>query len=210
MKFKQIANVARDERGIALVTALLLTMISLAMTISLLYMISAGITTTGSIKRYRTAVEAAYGGTELITKDMIPFILQNYSSATLIGSLQSTYSNASAVVSATQQCLQAKITKSTANWPATCSNTLNPMSKTDITITLPGANNQPFNVYAKIVDTVAGNTDLSGVQLLGGGVTASQSFITPQPMPFVYRIEVQGQRQNNPLEKSDVSVLYAY
>lgn len=210
-RFKQMANAVRDERGIALVTALMLTMLSLAMVLSLLYVMSSGIKTAGSIKRYRTAVEAAYGGTEMITKDMLPYILQNSVSSTLISNLQSNYSNVAAVVSSTQICLTTKLTSSSASWPAACiPTTLNPLSSPDIQVTLPGANNQPFNIYAKIVDTVGGNTDLSGVQLIGNGVADGGSFITPQQLPYVYRIEIQGQRQNNPLEKSDISVLYAY
>jgi len=33
---------------------------------------------------------------------------------------------------------------------------------------------------------------------------------TPMPFPYMYRIEVQGERQSSSIEKSNISVLYAY
>ena len=206
----QCNRALRNEDGIALITALMLTLISLGIILSLMYLMTLGIQRAGATKRYRTALEASYGGTELVVKDMIPYIMRNYSSPQLITNLQNDYGSVAATVTTTQKCIQAKLTNSTANWPAVCSATLSPKWQPDLRLTLPGTNNQPFNIYSKIVDTVAGNTDTSGFQLEGSGVAESAPVITPQHFPYVYRIEVQAERATNAVEKSDISVLYAY
>lgn len=90
----------------------------------------------------------------------------------------------------------------------------------DVSFVLPGPTAaQNFKVYAKIVDTVGCNADktqcpntsVSGVDLQGSGVVESNpGMVSPQQVPYLYRIEVQAQRQNNPDERSNLSVLYAY
>jgi hypothetical protein len=205
----KLFRAVKNEDGVALVTSLMLTLISLAIIMSVLYLITSSIQRTGATKRYRSALEASYGGTELLVKDLIPYIMRNYSSAQLISQLQSDY-NGVATVSTTQQCIQSKLTKATANWPTACSPTLNPKSQPDILMSLQGTNGQPFTIYSKIVDTVGGNTDISGLQLEGAGVAESVPIITPQHFPYVYRLEVQAERAVNATEKSNISVLYAY
>lgn len=48
--------------------------------------------------------------------------------------------------------------------------------------------------------------------MAGGGSSYSKSggSIKVQHIPYSYRIEVQGEKDNNPIEKSNVTVLYAY
>jgi hypothetical protein len=86
------------------------------------------------------------------------------------------------------------------------------------------ASNDPsgFTVYTKITDTRCGgdtasgqpctNSDVTGVDYLdaGGGVASSSGSVTPQHKPAYYRVEVQSERTVNPVEKSQLSVLYAY
>lgn len=214
----QCKHTLGSEDGIALVTSLMLTLISLGIILSLMYLMTLGIQRSGATKRYKTALEASYGGTEFFVKDLIPYIMQNSASSgsQLATSLLGNYPNVSPTLTSTtlatsQTCIQAKLTNSTANWPAACiPTTLSPKSQPDIQLTLPGTNNQPFTVYSKIVDTVAGNTDTSGLQLEGSGVAESAPVITPQHFPYVYRVEVQAERASNAVEKSNISVLYAY
>jgi hypothetical protein len=135
--------------------------------------------------------------------------IKNYSQDNGITLLANGYST----TTQSQLCLQAKLTLPTATWinsPYNCSNTITPTTAPDITMTLPATNGTQFTVYSKIVDTVAGNTDTSGLQLEGAGVAESNTIIVPQHFPYVYRVEVQGQRSVNPAEKSNISVLYAY
>jgi hypothetical protein len=215
-KLSKLVRVTKNEDGIALVTSLMMTLISLAIIMSILYLITSSIQNTGANKRYKSAMEAAYGGTELVVKDLFPMIMRDYASSNLSYDIAhySADSNATLTLSSTQQCLQAKLTMNTAGWKKICtdpnSSTTNPTSQPDILIQLPATNGAQFTVYSKIVDTVAGNTDTSGLQLEGSGVAESSAVITPQHFPYVYRLEVQGQRSVNPAEKSNISVLYAY
>ncbi len=123
-------------------------------------------------------------------------------------------------VGVTDACFNTKLTQQTSNW-GSCSSTLDPRQNPDITLTFPGVPPQPdFTVYAKIVDTLGditgsgsppGNSDTSGLSLEGQGVTESGSgMVTPQHIPYMYRIEVQAERSTNPDERANFSVLYAY
>jgi hypothetical protein len=200
----------KNEQGVALVTALMLTLISLTVIMSLLYMITAGVQITGAQKRYKTSLEAAHGGTEVALKDIVPAVMRNYSSATLVTQVQSDFSGVSLQVNTTQACLQSKLGKSSSQWPADCSRVSDPKQSPDMSFTLQAASGDPFRVYAKIVDTVKGNTDVSGLQLEGSGVAETTPVLTPQHFPFVYRLELQGERASNAKEQANVSALFAY
>jgi hypothetical protein len=215
-KLLKLLKVMKNEDGIALVTSLMLTLITLAIIMSVMYLITSSIQHTGANKRYKSAMEAAYGGTELVVKDLFPMIMRDFASATLATDIAnySTDSGVNISMSTTQACLQAKLTLPTSQWAASCTDaaatTINPKSSPDLKITMPATNGTNFTVYSKIVDTVAGNTETSGLQLEGSGVAESSSVITPQHFPYIYRLEVQGERSSNAVEKSNISVLYAY
>jgi hypothetical protein len=199
-----------NQDGIALVTSLMLTLISLTIIMSLMYLMTQNIQQSGMNKRYRTALEASYGGTEIVMKEILPQILRTYDSATLVTDLQSSFSTVTLQVPTTQACLQSKLTQSTADWPASCSQHPNPKNAPDMSLQLQASSGQPYTVYSKILDTVKGNSDTSGLQLEGAGVSESLSMITPQHFPYLYRVEIQGERSANATEQANVSVLYAY
>lgn len=202
-------NPLKNEKGIALVTSLMLTVLSLVMVIVLLYIVSTGTQLSAGHKRYKTALEASYGGVELFTKDIMPKVFQGYSS-----SLVSDFSIVGLSIPNTS-CLNQKMNTATAGWSAACSKTLDAKASPDLQFylksELAGFQAQPkFMVYSKIVDTVIGNTDNSNVQLEGAGVTETSGSISPVTIPYVFRIEVQGERENTTFEKGKLSVLYAF
>lgn len=199
-----------NDKGFALVTSLMLTLISLTIVMALLYMITQGTRMSGVNKKYKTALEASYGGTELFTKDILPFVMRNYSSSTLASDIVSTFGGSARIAVGSQSCLQDKLKKSTQNWSAACASSLNIKDRPDITYTMQATSGNPFLVYSKIVDTVNGNTDLSGLQLEGAGVAESQTILTPQHFPYIYRVEIQGERQSNSAAQANLEVLYAY
>lgn len=223
----KLVGAAHNEDGIALVTSLMLTLITLTIIMSLLYMVTIGIQNSGANKRYKSALEASYGGANIMMKDFIPLVMQNSGVASNIftTAIQNAYKNTNvnsgavvvlpANITQWQTCLQIKLSTATAGW-GSCASTMNPTVSPDFQLNLPGTvqlngtTATPFTVYSKIVDTVTGNTDVSGVNLQGSGVTESSSFIAPQHFPYIYRIEIQAERQQNPLEKSELSVLYGY
>lgn len=198
----------RNEDGIALVTALMFTLISLGIIMALMYMIIAGTKMSGSQKRYRNSLEASYGGVALVTKEFIPRLFDNYSTGS--ASLSSDYGGVSLLFSTS---LQKKLSDQTVNWPGTFSKTSNPKDNPDITFILSGLNaGEKFKVYSKIVDTVSGNSDTSGIDYLlaGVGVAGTGSGIAPKHTPSLFTIEIQGEQATNPKEKAQLSVLYAF
>jgi len=203
-------RLCNNNKGIALVTALMLTLISMTIIMALMYMITQGTQMSAQFKRYKTALEASYGGTELVTKDIFPLIMQNYSTTGLISAVTTPFSGINMQVVTTQDCLQGKISNPTHRWPVGCSSSSSPKQSPDFTFKLTATTGNPFMVYSKIVDTMSGNTDLSGLQLEGSGVVEGSSVLTPQHFPYTYRLEIQSERENNATAQSTIEVLYAY
>jgi hypothetical protein len=200
----------KNNQGIALVTSLMLTLISLTIIMAVLYVVTKSINQSGQLKKYRTSLDASYGGSEIFVKDILPVVLENYSSPSLVSKVTTAFGGVGLQVLANQNCLQSKLTKTTANWPANCSSSTEPKKSPDISFTLQATTGNPFIVYSKIVSTVVGNSDTGGLQLEGSGVSESSSVLTPQHFPYIYRMEVQGERQNNSTAKANIEVLYAY
>ena len=199
----------RNERGIALVTALLLTFLSLVIILALMYIVSQGTKVSGASKRYKSALEASYGGAEVFTKELIPQFLGGASASLttiLVGNSPSFGETA---------CIQDKLNAAPGQWLncGAAAKTMDPKSAFDAQFTLRGQAGQPnFNIYAKIVDTQQGNSDTSGEDMIGSGagVAGINVAVAPKHMPATYRIEIQGERATNPLEKAKLSILYAY
>lgn len=199
----------KNNDGIALVTSLMLTLISLTMIMALLYIVTQSTRASGANKRYKTALEASYGGSELFTKDVLPFLLQNYGSSTLAATAAATFSDVTLNIS-DQTCLQSKLTLPSGKWPVGCSNSPSPKQSPDVTFNLLSATGNPYTIYSKIVETMLGNTDVSGLQLEGAGVAEGTSGITPQHFPYLYRLEIQGEQSIASSAQANIEVLYAY
>ena len=202
-----------DTSGFALVTALMFTLISLTIVSALLYIMTQSTIVSGANKRYKTAIEASYGGAELFAKDILPFLLQNYLSSNLTTVANTAYGVVNLQLLTTTNiptdCLHSKLLTSTSAWPTICSKTSKATDTPDITFTLPSNTGNPFKISAKIVDTQVGNSDVSGLQLQGGGVSESSPGITPMHFPYIYRLELQGS-QSTTSEQADIEVIYAY
>ena len=199
-----------NNKGIALVTSLMLTLISLTIVMALLYMVTQSTKISGASKRYKTALEASYGGSELYTKDILPYLMQNYGSSTLAASAASTFSAVSLQIVATQDCLQSKMTMPSSKWPTGCSNSSSAKQSPDMRFNLLSATATPYTIYSKIVETMLGNTDISGLQLEGAGVAEGSAGITPQHFPYLYRLELQGEQSTASTAQANIEVLYAY
>jgi Tfp pilus assembly protein PilX len=218
-------KMCRGQKGIALVMALIIAVVVLAAVSALIYLVTIGTSMSGFQKRYQTAQEAAKGGLELVTKEIVPRTISkaelSADLSSMKGSIATDYSTVSLSFPATTStaCLQNKLLDST--WIGTTNNwtscgaanmSLNPAEAPDITFRLagnPGA--ADFNVLVKIVDTVAGNTDISGLDLQGMGVVETGSgMVTPKQNPYMYRLEIRAERTTNPDERANLSVLFAY
>ena len=205
-----VMQVLNNNKGVALVISLMLTLISLTIVIALLYVVTQGIQVSSQTKRYHTALDASYGGAEIMVKDIMPVLMQNYLSSSFKATVQTSFAGVSLLMVSDSTCLQSKIRTNTSAWPTGCSNTSNPKSSPDLQITLQSASGNPFIVSSKIVDTIAGNSDVSGLQLEGSGTAESSSLLTPQHFPYIYRMDIQGESQNNSTAQANLEVLYAY
>lgn len=220
-----------NNTGVALITALMFTFLSLVISMSLLYMVTAGIRSSAALKSYKTALDASYGGAEIITKDLIAsgLTFQNQS-----GSFLSHMANSGGFLTPTfSNCFQTKLENPRRLWGATCSAlSTNVKTSPDVSFTLSATSGLPYAVYTKIVDTnewrftsfstqasgrpiaitkvIAGNSDRGGNNgLIQGGVAMNKTPEIPH-YPFIYKIEVQAEKQQNPAEKANLSVFYAY
>jgi hypothetical protein len=230
-------NFLKNNDGIALITSLMFTALALVISMALLYMVTSGIKTSGALKRYRTALDATYGGTELVTKEIINRALafSNYSSgsnsfSTYLVNELGTLNNPTF-----SDCFHMRLTTPRRLWSAACAaGNSNPTNSPDVSFLLNSTTGSSYRIYSKIVDTsewkitsfpgtgvqvtnsLAGNSDPtggggSGVGTLEQGGTGRSSSGPELPhYPYIYKIEIQGQRQNSPMEKASVSVLYAY
>ena len=129
------------------------------------------------------------------------------------------YSNNIDLMTGASSCRCDKLCNPTSHYGVLCDESpaltgvqvsLNPTTKPDMMATLSN-----YTVYAKIVDTVQGNTQTSVIvpsgQLGGGGVVnATNGVVSPPANPYLYRIEVEATATNNPLEQSRYTLLYAH
>jgi len=218
----------KNEKGIALVMVLVLSLIALVITSTLVYLVIQGTKYSGFFKRYETAREAGLGGAEIGAAlvrsrgnlDILGLGLNkrcDCGDPDAVGDNKVVNSDGTLSVPAgVYVCLCAKLcdptyTGVTYNW-GTCTDgtTLDPTAGTDITFTLPGDGTN-YDVAAKIVNTTLGNSDLSGEELGGTAVVTSTAGVIPSPpMPYLYRIEINTQSSGPVLERSRLSVLYAY
>lgn len=199
------------RRGVAIVTVLaVITIVSLLVTV-VLYFVFRGTEISGLQKRYETAREASYGAIDVVINEIIPKAISGTSLSNIISGFQN-IPTATVTAGTTDTCFNSKLLPSTEGWDASCNTTLDPKDSPDIRFRLSGqASGVAYDVYTKIVDTVRGNTDTSGVSLEGGGVAEQTSgIVTVQHLPYMYKIDVQGENTASPNERANIEVLYAY
>ncbi|MBI5676461.1 MAG: hypothetical protein HZC48_11655 [Nitrospirae bacterium] len=192
-----------NERGIALLMVLVLTAISLAVMAGMIYMITQSTIMSGVEKRYATAIEAGKAGSE-VTYDYI-------------GTRGSPgiYTFSPGI---TEACRTLKLNQSTSNWAigTTCpansdSVTIDPLDDTtyDWSFEL-GTAPLDYSVFAKIVDTVEGNSAADEGLIKTGVILPNSGEIQVQSIPYIYSIEVHTENSTNSAEEAKLSVLYQY
>ena len=201
-----------NNKGIALITALMLTLISLIIILALLSYINQGTYTSAAQKQYRNSLEAANGGVDLIAKEILPDIQEGMTGTTLATNFSAIGLNVY-----NGNCLSQKLTLTDSSEWTDCIagyDTSDPTEATDVSFLLQGTGggSSGYKIYAKVVDSTPGNSDTSGIDYLagGGGVTSTTSGLSPKHEPGLYRLEIQGEKQQNPKERALLSVLYAY
>jgi hypothetical protein len=207
------AEGSSNERGIALVLVLMLAAISLAIMAALIYMITVSTQVSGIQKRYRTALEAGKGGASVAFQTIAAGADPNLG--------LTNFSIPSTDVDGTN-CFIAKLNTPTTDWPKDgggndiCSTSFNidPTQPSSYDWSFQLGTTAAYNVYAKIVDTVNGNSsrtvDAGGMLLKSGVVNANSGEVPVKSYPYLYTIEIQAVNSSNTAEKADYSVLYEY
>ena len=224
-----ILGVFLNEKGIALVMILVLSAIALAIMAGLIYMITTGTQVSGMQKRYKTALEAGVGGSD-ITYHLIGLRGETTDTNTLLSDL----SAISPAITTLSSCsgtnifgtpltgLAAKLNTPSTSWSSDCNKDsmaiipdppgTNPSTSTtyDLRFDLGTSPYPTYRVYAKIVDTVEGNSGGDKGLLKGGVILVNTGEIPVMSKPYLYTIEVDAENRDNPSERAKLSILYQY
>ena len=213
-----------NEKGIALVMVLVLAAISLSIMTALIYMLVGGTRTSGIQKRYKTALEAGVGGSE-VTYQLVSLRGQATDQTSFINNMNTLGLNASVTTpntctrSGIAACstyavytgLAAKLNLPTSCWTGCDSSvTITPGTNTTYDMRFDIGTTTTYRVYAKIVDTVEGNSGGDEGLIKGGVVSANSGEVTVQSKPYLYTIEIDAENSNNRDERAKLSVLYQY
>ena len=218
----------KSEEGIALVMVLILSAISLAIMAALLFMLTSSTQVSGVQKRYKTAIDAGKGGADVlyqviarrgVASDTTSFLAQ-LPLPYISGSPSAVGAGAAGVGSWSSGCaaaglsgLAAKLNAQTTDWGSGCdtSTAIDPSNSAtyDMFVDLPSGVGT-YRVYAKIVNTLVGNSSGDTGLIKSGVVNANAGEVPAMNIPYVYTIEVDAQNPQNPMERAKYSILYLY
>jgi hypothetical protein len=213
----------KSENGVVLLMVLILSAIALAIMTALIYMITIGTQTSGMQKRYRTALEAGIAGSDVLAQVIeargdISSLTALSPNITVPAACTGTSINSGVPYTGIQTKIMTSMTgtSGTANWSASCNSYLktDPTNSTTYDLTFNVGNNPQYTVYAKIVDTVEGNTGgahSSGSNLHSKGVVATYGSgeIEVMSIPYLYTIEIDAENaSSSSKERAKLQVLY--
>jgi len=198
-------NLLRNEKGIALVMVLILSVIALAIMAGLIYMVTSGTQISGVQKRYKTALEAGIGGKD-IEYQIISLRMDNPAT------LENEFNFINLDVTASQTCLNHKLLRPTKDWNAACNRslTINPLDPNTYDMLFDLGAGPTYRVYAKISDTVEGNSGGDEGLVKTGVVLSNTGEVQVMSIPYLYTIEIDSQNAANRAERAKLSVLYQY
>lgn len=230
-------NLLRNEKGIALVMVLILSLIALAVVSTLLYLVLQGTKSSTYFKTYESTLDAGHGGAEIVASLIFnrgnldipglgPLLLSHKTPVEpcVCGFDADPYDEDYPLPSpdtclCRKLCMPAYKSDGTYSWGASgtgaCDSngaSMDPLDNPDVQFSLAGVSTS-YQVSAKIIDTTVGVTDLSGEQLsCGTGSAYPCEGFHGMPTPYLYRIEVNSQdaTATNARERSRLSILYAY
>jgi hypothetical protein len=191
----------RREHGVALLVVLVISAVALIVMSGLAYLLTAGSTLSGMSKRYQSAHEAGKAGAGIVYQLIDARGNPNVPLANF------TIPDTARLFAASG----GKLTTPTASWLAGSSSTVT-ITTSDTTtydFRFDLGVNPTYRVYAKITDTVQGNSGTDPA-LHKHGVVANSAEIAMPPAPFLYAIEIVSEDAGNPQERAKLSTLYEY
>jgi len=228
----RVSRRCKSEKGIALVMVLVLSAITLTMMTALIYMITVGTQSSGLLKGYKTALEAGYASADIMAQ-VIALREKSTNNTTFNNNLDALKSNLSAfsmnpsVSSVMSGCtgstkdgvsytgLATKVMTGTNPGWTGCNSSLDlkPADESTYDMKFDMGTGPRYTVYAKIVNTVEGNTGDAGLNLKGSPVVNSGGAGEVQVMALssVYTIEVDAESTvATSHERVKLEVLYQY
>lgn len=182
-----------NQKGIALVTALILALIAMAIAIATIYIVIQSTEVSGLKKRYTTALGATKGATEATA-----LLISLSGSIPLDMNAITTISNPA--------CFETKLTNRKASWGSCDTGETVTSSSFDIRFDFGN-----YSSYGKIVDTIPGNTIIGESLEVKGVVSGQAGYIkNPTVVPYMYRLEVRSENKSNPQDSADITTLYAH
>ncbi len=208
------------EKGMALVMALIVVSVSAGIFAAVMYFALTGTEVSGLQRKYQSSKEASLGAIDVLTKDLLPQVLAGANLSAVVTALVKPAAVLPSITPAAggDTCFNWKLTNPTLDWTnggkcAATSSTTDVVGSPDIVFNLKGKSDQvkPYVVSMKIIDTVTGNSDMTGVALdLGSGVVDdASSLIRVQQFPYLYTIVTDAQQQGS-TSRVNIEVLYAY
>ena len=204
----KILSHIRNERGVALMMVLLIATITLAVTTSMLYLLVQSTRYSGLEKRISTSNEAAQAGV-----DLMAIYLSRSGAASFI-------TNASEVVGFSKsdgisaECLNTKMNTDSSAWPAACDKDIY-IDCEDNTTYDHSFELGNYDVYSKIVYTIAGNTQSGagndGDMLISPCVVhCEETGLGGGAIYSTYIVEIAACNKRNTRESTKLSILYHY
>lgn len=222
-----------NNKGVVLITALMITLLCLVMVMAILSAVTQGIKASTMQRTYRNTNEAAYGGADVSLYHIMTELeksggLRGTLDAAALATISGTLPGLGMQFDRTAACLNDKLTRATVDWANCPANSASVAfadvrGVPDMHFDLNNAGGGTYRVYTKIVDTAqVGSKTMAALPAYGGGVApelltgsgataqADAGSGKSQGKPFVYRIEVLAEKPSNPIEKTRLSVLYEF
>jgi len=204
------------ERGIVLVIVMVLAAITLIIMTTLIYTITSSTQMSGIQKQYKSALESGLGGRDLMLQ-----VISIRGDTVAMNNLAGNIASLNPLTTITTACtgtyngigyhgLQAKVMTPSSAW-AGCdvSLTINSSDSSTYDMSFDLGSNPKYKVYAKIVDTVNGNSG-GGAGLLANGVVSNSGDVPVMAVPYLYTIEISAENSVNHAERAKLSILYQY
>lgn len=210
----------RSEKGMVLLMVIVLSAVSLLIMTTLIYMITMGTQVSGLQKRYKTALEAGIGGSDIFIQ-LIALRAEtggtnaftaNLNAFSLNPSLTTPGACSGLVSAATYSGLAAKLLTPRTTWTnCNSSITIDPAISTSYDMKIDLGTTEKYSVYAKIVSTTDGNTggddNLANKGVVSG---ASSGSVEVMARPYLYAIELVSESNTRKDERAKLSVMYQY
>jgi len=202
-------SVLSNQKGIALAMVLIFSAIALGIMAALIYMITAGTQISGAQKRYKSSLEASIGASDILFQVISERIANPVTLATEFSFLTNI-----GMPATTEACMIQKLLSGTSGW-GSCGGSattmsIDPLDINTYDIRFDIGTGPTYTAYAKIVDTVVGNSGADLGLTKGTLIPTGSSDITLQSRPYLYTIEIDTRNSANPSERARLSVLYEY